>query len=163
MRGEGQGLEDRLFLRTEAVLLAIVPALADDAMEAHELGVHRDVNKADRVKEFLAQRDELVKAVLAAVITFRAYIGMGSCAVGGRVGGAGSRPAIVAASRVVWARVISSCPPITRCVITQTCARAGREVRRGGIDGRSCFWIICRGHERSLEAPGLRVRPGNFG
>jgi len=48
-------------------------------MEAHELGVHRDIDEADRVKEFLAQRDELVKAVLAAVITFRAYVGKGSC------------------------------------------------------------------------------------
>jgi hypothetical protein len=30
--GEGRRLEDRLFLRTEAVMLAVVPALADDAM-----------------------------------------------------------------------------------------------------------------------------------
>ena len=58
-------------MRTEAVLLAIVPALADDAMEAHELGVHRDVNEADGVEKFLAQWNELVRAVLAAVITFR--------------------------------------------------------------------------------------------
>ena len=100
-------------MRTEAVVLAVVPALADDAMEAHEFGVHRDVDEADRIEEFLAQRYELVKAVLAAVITFRAYVGMGSCAVGGRVGGAGGRPAIVAASRLLGARVISSCPPIT--------------------------------------------------
>jgi len=78
-------------------------------MEAHELGVHRDVDEADRVEDILAQRDELIKAVLAAVITFRAYVGMGSCAVGGRGGGSGGGPAIVAASQVVWARVISSC------------------------------------------------------
>ena len=52
-------------------MLAIVPALADDAMEAHELGVHRDVNEADGVEKFLAQWNELVRAVLAAVITFR--------------------------------------------------------------------------------------------
>jgi hypothetical protein len=36
-------------------LLAVVPALADDAMEAHEFGVHRDVNEADQMEEFLAQ------------------------------------------------------------------------------------------------------------
>jgi hypothetical protein len=35
-------------------MLAVVPALADDAMQAHEFGVHRDVDEADRVEEFLA-------------------------------------------------------------------------------------------------------------
>jgi hypothetical protein len=88
-------------LRTEAVVLAVVPALADNAVEAHEFGVHRDVDKADQVEEFLAQQNGLVDAVLAAVITIRAYVGMWSGTVGGRVGGAGGRPAIVAASRVV--------------------------------------------------------------
>ena len=58
-------------MRIEAVLLAIVPALVDDAMEAHELGVHRDVNEDDGFEKFLAQWNELVRAVLAAVITFR--------------------------------------------------------------------------------------------
>ena len=89
----------------------VVPALADDAMEAHELGVHQGICKADRVEEVLAQRNEFVKAVLAAVITFRAYVGMVSWTVGGRVGGAGGGPAIVAASRVVGVRVIGPCPP----------------------------------------------------
>ena len=36
------------------LLLAVVPALADDAMQAHEFGVHRDVDESDRVEEFLA-------------------------------------------------------------------------------------------------------------
>ncbi len=53
-RRVGRRLEDRLFLRTEAVMLAVVPALADDAMQAHEFGVHRDVDESDRVEEFLA-------------------------------------------------------------------------------------------------------------
>ena len=35
-------------------MLAVVPALADDAMQAHEFGVHRDVDEADRVEEFLS-------------------------------------------------------------------------------------------------------------
>jgi len=86
-------------------------------METHELGVHQDVNESNRVEEFLAQRNELIKAVLAAVITFRAYVEMGSWTVGGRVGGAGGGPAIVAASQVVGARVIGPCPPIMRGVV----------------------------------------------
>ncbi len=69
--GEGRRFEDRLLLWSEAVLLAVVPALADDAMEAHEFGVHRNVDEADRVEEFRTQRDELVESVLAAVITIR--------------------------------------------------------------------------------------------
>ena len=145
-------------MRAEAVVLPVVPALVDDAMESHELGVHRDADEADRVKEFLAQWNELVKAVLAAVITVREYVGMGSRTVGG-VGGAGGGPAIVAASRIVGARAISSCPPITRSVVAMSCARAGG----GGIFGGSRVRMIGRGHSRSREASGLRVRPDDPG
>ncbi len=59
-------------------MLSVVPALADDAMEAHEFGVHRNVDEFDRVEEFLGQRDELVKSVLATVITIRANVRVGS-------------------------------------------------------------------------------------
>jgi hypothetical protein len=137
--------------------------LADDAMEAHEFGVHRDVGKSDRIEEFLAQRNRLVDAVLAAVISIRAYVGMWSGTVGGRMCGAGGRPAIVAATRVVGASVIGPSPPITRGVIAMSCARAGGEVWWRRIIRRSCVRMISGGRGRIREAPGLDVRPNILG
>ena len=111
----------------------------------------------------LAQRNELVKAVLAAVITFRAYVGMGSWTVGGRVGGAGGGPAIVAASRVVGGESDRLEPPHNaRC-----CRHVVRACRRGSTAGRDCREEMhpddWRGHRRSREALGLRVRPDDSG
>jgi hypothetical protein len=101
--------------------------------------------------------------VLAAVITIRAYVRMGSGTVGSRVGGAGGRPAIVAASRVVGARVIGPSPPITHGVVAMSCARAGGEVRRGVIIGRSHVRMLSGGRRWSLEAPDQNFRPNNLG
>jgi hypothetical protein len=86
----------------------------------------------------------------------------GSGTVVGRVGGAETGPAIVSASRVVGPRVIGSCPPIMCSVIAMPCARAGEEVWRVGIVGRSHVRVT-GGDGWSLEAPGLRVRPGDLG
>ena len=69
----------------------------------------------------------------------------------------------MAASRVVGARVIGPCLPIMRGVVAMTCARAGGEVRWGGIVERSRFRMIGGGHRWSREAPGLRVRPDDPG
>ena len=73
--------------------------------------------------------------MLAAVITIRTCVGMGSGTVGGRVGGAGGRPAIVAAIRVVGASVIGPSPPIMCGVIAVSCARAGGNYGGGVLSG----------------------------
>ena len=124
-------------------------------METHNLGIHRDVRETDRVEEFLAQWDKLVKAVLAAVIAFGRRAAR---TVVVRVRGAGTGPANVFASRIVGSRVTVTCPPITRTVVAVPCAHSGGE----GIVGRSCVRVT-RGDSWSREAPGLRVRPGGLG
>jgi hypothetical protein len=66
--GECGGLENRLLLWTKAVVLPVVPALVDDAMETYDLVVIAGVSKANIAKITRSQGEVLINSLVAAVV-----------------------------------------------------------------------------------------------
>jgi hypothetical protein len=66
--GECGGVENKLLLWTKAVILLVVPALADDAMETYDLILIVGVGKANIAKITNSQGEVLINSLLAAVV-----------------------------------------------------------------------------------------------
>ena len=66
--GECSGLENRLLLWSKAVVLPVVPALADDAMETYDLVVNVGVGTANIAKITYSQGEVLINSLVAAVV-----------------------------------------------------------------------------------------------
>ncbi len=66
--GDCSGLTNRLLLWTKAVVLLVVPALVDDAMEMYNLVVYVGVCKANIVEVTCSQGEVLINSLVAAVV-----------------------------------------------------------------------------------------------
>jgi hypothetical protein len=66
--GECGGLENGLLLWTKAVVLPVVPALADDAMETYDLVVIVGAGKANIAKITRSQGEVLINSLVAVVV-----------------------------------------------------------------------------------------------
>ncbi len=141
--GECGRLENRLLLWAKAVVLAVVPALADGAMEADEFVVNIRVGEANIDEVIVSQEEVLMQAIGAAVVLVGCLtadgLGWGFEAIGAGAGGAGS--VIIGARWVEGVTVVGTCPPITRSVVIGARLGAQGEVRWVWVNGRSpCRW-----------------------
>ncbi len=141
--GECSRLENRVLLWAKAVVLAVVPALADGAMEADEFIVNVRVGEANIDEVLFSHGEVLMQAIGAAVVLVGCLtadgLGWEFEVIGAGVKGAGSM--IIGARWVEGLTVLGMCPPITRCVVVGARSGAQGEVRWVWVNGRSlCTW-----------------------
>jgi hypothetical protein len=141
--GECGRHENRLLLWAKAVVLAVVPVLADGAMEADEFVVNVRVSEANIDEVIVSQGKVLMQAIGAAVVLVGCLtadgLGWGFVAIGAGAGGAGS--VIIGARWVEGATVVSTCPPIMRSVVIGACSGARCKVSWVWVNGRCpCAW-----------------------
>jgi hypothetical protein len=133
------------FCGPKAVVLAVVPALVDGAMEADEFVLNIRVGEANIDEVICSQGEVLMQAVGATVVLVGCLtadgLGRRFEAIGAGARGAGS--VLIVARWVEGATVVGTCPPIMRSVVVG--ARTGDQggIRWVWVNGKSPFaWSL---------------------